>query len=66
MTRMLVRRHQGRIERVATELLKQKTLSGPQLDELVGRSINDVRVNAPHLKLAHSESWVEGDAGLLI
>jgi hypothetical protein len=64
MTRMLVRRHRGRIECVAAELVKRKTLTGPELDQLVGRSIENVRISAPHLKLAHRESWTEGDASI--
>ncbi len=47
MTCMLIRRHRDRIERVARELLKTTTMSGRQLDKLVGRSVNDVKVNAP-------------------
>jgi len=49
MTRMLVQRHRARIERVAEALLEQTTLTAEQLDELVGRSVNDVKVNAPWL-----------------
>jgi hypothetical protein len=57
MTRMLVRRHRARIERVADALLQHKTLSNEQLNELVGRSIDDVRVNIPDLKWAHAQGW---------
>ncbi len=49
MTRMLVRRHTARIERVAKGLLAKTSLSARQLDKLVGRSVNDVNVNAPFL-----------------
>jgi ATP-dependent Zn protease len=49
MTRMLVRRHRARIERVAKALLAKTTLSAKQLDKLVGRSVDDVKVNAPFL-----------------
>ncbi len=49
MTRMLVRRHRARIERVANALLEKTALSPKQLDKLVGRSVNDVKVNAPTL-----------------
>lgn len=49
MTRMLVRRHKARIERVANALLVKTTLSAKQLDKLVGRSVDDVKVNAPFL-----------------
>jgi hypothetical protein len=49
MARMLVRRHKARIERVAKALLAKETLTAKQLDRLVGRSINDVKVNAPFL-----------------
>lgn len=47
MTRMLVRRHRARIERVAEALLAKKTLSAGRLDKLVGRSIDDVKMNSP-------------------
>jgi hypothetical protein len=43
MTRMLVRRHRPLIEEVAAALLDRKTLSGEELDGLVGRSVDDVR-----------------------
>jgi hypothetical protein len=46
---MLVRRHRARIERVAKALLAKTTLSAKQLDKLVGRSVDDVKVNAPYL-----------------
>jgi hypothetical protein len=49
MTRMLVRRHRVLIERVAAALLERKTLSREELDALVGRSVDDVKVNAPVL-----------------
>ena len=49
MTRMLVRRHRTRIDRVADALFAKTTLSGEELDRLVGRSVADVRVNAPFL-----------------
>lgn len=52
MTRMLIRRHRGRIERVAKALLAKTTLSAKQLDKLVGRSVGDVKVNAPELLAA--------------
>lgn len=47
MTRMLVRRHKDRIERVANALLTKETISAKQIDKLVGRSVDDVRANAP-------------------
>ena len=47
MTKMLVRRHRVLIERVAEALLSKTTLSGSYIDELVGRSINDVKPNLP-------------------
>jgi hypothetical protein len=53
MTRMLVRRHGILVERVADALLRKTTLSGKQLDKLVGRSVNDVKVNAPWLREMH-------------
>jgi hypothetical protein len=49
MTRMLVRRHRARIEHVAEALLAKTTLSAADLDRLVGRSVADVKVNAPFL-----------------
>jgi hypothetical protein len=49
MTRMLIRRHQARIESVAKALLAKTSLSAKQLDKLVGRSVDDVKVNAPFL-----------------
>jgi ATP-dependent Zn protease len=49
MTRMLVRRHRARIERVAGALLEKTKLSGKQVDRLAGRSVDDVKVNAPFL-----------------
>lgn len=53
MTRMLVRRHRARIERVAKALLAKERLSAKQLDKLVGRSVEDVKVNAPFLLAMH-------------
>lgn len=47
MTRMLIRRHRARIERLAKALIVKTTLSGKQIDKLVGRSVDDVKVNAP-------------------
>jgi hypothetical protein len=44
MTRMLIRRHRERIERVANALLTNITLSTEELDKLVGRSVADVKV----------------------
>ena len=52
MTRMLVRRHRTRIERVAQALLTHRSLSAKNLDRLVGRSVADVKVNAPDWWLA--------------
>jgi hypothetical protein len=54
MARMLVRRHRERIERVADALLKRGRLSAKQLDRLTGRSVADVKVNAPLLLTMHS------------
>jgi ATP-dependent Zn protease len=42
MTRMLIRRHRDRIERVADALLADGELSAEQIDLLAGRSINDL------------------------
>jgi ATP-dependent Zn protease len=55
MTRMLVRRHRERIERVAEALLTKKTLSAKAIDNLAGRSVNDVKVNAPFLLAMHRQ-----------
>lgn len=55
LTRMLVRRHRARIERVARTLLAKTTVSARTLDKIVGRSVNDVRVNAPFLLAMHRE-----------
>lgn len=55
MTRMLVRRHKKRIERVAKALLARTTVSAKALDKMVGRSIDDVRINAPFLLAMHRE-----------
>ena len=49
MTRMLVRRHRVLIARVADALIDRTTLSAEELDKLVGRSVDDVKVNAPFL-----------------
>jgi hypothetical protein len=54
MTRMLVRRHRARIERVVAALLTKTTLSAKELDKLVGRSVADVKVNAPFLLAMHA------------
>ncbi len=55
MTRMLARRHRALIERVAAALIDRETLSREELDELVGRSVNDVKVNAPFVLMMHRE-----------
>jgi ATP-dependent Zn protease len=49
MTRMLIRRHRAKIERVTKALLAKKTLSARQLDKLVGRSIHDIPINDANL-----------------
>jgi ATP-dependent Zn protease len=56
MTRMLVRRHRALIERTANALLRKTTLSRQQLDRLIGRSVDDVKVNAPWLLEMHRRS----------
>jgi hypothetical protein len=53
MTRMLVRRHKARITRVAKALLSKTAFTAEQLDKLVGKSIDDVNVNAPFLLAMH-------------
>jgi hypothetical protein len=70
MTRMLVRRHHTLIERVAQALIERKTLSREDLDNLVGRRVDDVKVNAPFLlamaKMSGvTESEEEADAGTI-
>ena len=47
MTRMLVRRHRHRIERVAAALLADQELSGEHIDKLAGGSIADVPDRLP-------------------
>ena len=47
MTRMLVRRHRDRIERVAAALLAEQDLSGERIDDLAGRSVADVPDRRP-------------------
>jgi hypothetical protein len=54
MTRMLVRRHRARIERVAEALIVKTKLHCKQVDRLAGRSVNDVKVNAPFLLAMHA------------
>ena len=55
-TRMLVRRHLALIEGVANTLLRKTTLSGVQLDKLIGRSVDNVKVNAPWLLEIHRQA----------
>ena len=43
------------IERVAVGLLDRKTLSREELDDLVGWSVDDVKVNAPFLLMMHRD-----------
>jgi ATP-dependent Zn protease len=45
MTRTLVRRHWKLIRRVARALLAKETLTGREIDRLIGRSVNDVKPN---------------------
>ena len=42
MTRMLIRRHRDRIEKVAGALIAKRTLTSRQIDRLAGRSVNDL------------------------
>ena len=53
-TRRLIRQHRDKIERVANALLANGKLSAKQIDKLTGRSVNDVKVNAPTLLLLHA------------
>ena len=48
LTRMLLRRHRDRIERVAAALFAEKDL-GAEVDELTGRSVYDVPDRLPPL-----------------
>ena len=56
MARMLVPRHSKRIDRVANALLARTTVSAKALDKIVGRSVDDVRVNAPFLLAMHQRN----------
>jgi hypothetical protein len=56
---MLVRRHRVLIERAADALLRKTTLNAKQLDKLIGRSVNDVKVNAPWLLEMHRQAVLE-------
>jgi ATP-dependent Zn protease len=60
MTRMLVRRHRVLIERVAKALLERETINGKQLDEMIGRSVDDVKVNAPWILQMHQQALIGG------
>ena len=57
---MLVRRHQVRVKRVARALLAKRHLCTEEIDRLVGRSIADVKVNAPFLLAMHAQSARRG------
>jgi hypothetical protein len=50
MTRMLVHRHRARIVRVAMALIARIELSTKEVDQLVGRSVDDVKANGPRLR----------------
>lgn len=45
MTRMLVRRHWKLIRRVARALHAKETLTGREIDRLIGRSVNNMKPN---------------------
>ena len=60
MTHMLVRRHRRLIARVAKALLEQTTLTGEELDRLIGRSVADVKPK-PYLPVPAGV----GDRGIL-
>jgi hypothetical protein len=60
MTRTLVRRHRARIERVAAALLRKTTLSRREIDRIAGRSIDDVKPNAPFLLAKAMETKRKG------
>ncbi len=62
MTRRLIRRHRVRIKRVAQALLAKGSLSTEEIDKLVGRSVADVKVNAPWALTMH-ERWGKGGSG---
>jgi len=53
-TQTLVKRHRACIERVAKALLAKTTMSAKALDKMVGRSVDDVRMNLPSLKAMHA------------
>jgi ATP-dependent Zn protease len=53
--RRLIRRHRDIIELVADELLVNEKLSAKQVDKLTGRSVNDVKVNAPEQLWLHGQ-----------
>jgi ATP-dependent Zn protease len=59
MTRMLIRRHRDRIQRVAEALLAKKTLSAKAIDKLAGRSVDDVTMNAPFIAEMHRRNEIE-------
>jgi hypothetical protein len=63
MAKMLVRRHRGRIETVASALLAERSLSCEQLDQLTGRSIDDVVPNAPFLLAIYRDVAGKSTAG---
>ena len=56
MTRMLVRRHRHLIERVARALLAKRALTTEEVNTLTGRSVADVKVNAPALLFMRAQS----------
>jgi hypothetical protein len=60
MTRTLIRRHRHRIERTAQALRRKTTLSGTELDMLIGRSVDDVKANQPFLKAMYQQQQSEG------
>ena len=63
MTRILVRRHRQRIERVARALLAKRSLSTQELDTLIGRSVADFKVNSPALLFLHARHGFEDAHG---
>ena len=56
MTTMLVRHHKNMIIKTACALKTANALDAATLDTIVGRSVNDVKVNAPFILEMHQEA----------
>jgi hypothetical protein len=55
----LVRRHRGLIVHTAEELFDRRTLTGEELDDVVGRSVHDIPINEAHLPPAEFRDPIE-------